>query len=154
MRALLLLPATLLLAACGECEDCKKDAPAAPTTAQTKAAPAADPAAEWFQAQEKDGAAAPAAERKPPVVKVAWRGSGDTIELSVWEMHCGGCALLVEEGFAAVAGVKSVTADHETSVVKVTLTDAAQRDAVIAKLPGVLEAVNEKEQKEFRVLGE
>ena len=89
----------------------------------------------------------------PPAVTVAWRGSGEVIELSVWEMHCPGCEALVEDGFKAVAGVKGVEADFETSVVKVTLADAKERETVIAKLPAVLASVNAKEQKEFRVLG-
>src|SRR5262245_57826943 len=121
MRTLPLLAAALLLAACGECCDCTKDAPEKPATAQAKPAPAEDAAEAWFKAEQAKDAAAPEAERKPPVVKAAWRGSGDTLELSVWEMHCGGCALLVEEGLATLPGVKAVNADWESSVVKVTL---------------------------------
>jgi copper chaperone CopZ len=157
MRNLLLVPAALLLAACGECDHCKKDAPPAKTTAAADAERErweALLAAEPGMALKTDSvAAAPEAEPVPPVVKVPWRGAGDLLEFSVWHMHCGGCALLVQEGLSGVAGVKSVEADNETSLVKVTLTDAAQRDAVIARLPAALEAVNAKQSKEFRVLG-
>lgn len=138
LAALLLAPQALLLAACGECDSCKqKDAPG--TTAAAAPGPAAAVAA-------VDALEAPPA--KPPEVQVAWRGTGDVIELSVWEMHCGGCELKVEESLGALPGVKAVQADHATSVVKVTLADAAQRETLIPKIRTTLK------DGEFRVLGE
>jgi copper chaperone CopZ len=152
MRFALLAPWAVLLAACSDCEHCNQSAPPekpVATAAATPggAAPAAEaPAAEWTIVEDD-------APPKPPEVKVAWRGEGPALELSVWHMHCGGCALKVENAFKEVPGVKDAVADHETSVVKVTLADAAQRDAVIARLPEALRAVNERSGKDFRVLG-
>ena len=152
MRLWLLAPLTVLLAAC-DCNCEKSKEPAKPTSAAAASAkgdaPAAakvEPAAEW----SIDGEEKPPT---PPVVKVAWRGEGASLELSVWHMHCGGCAFKVQEAFAAVPGVKSVEADNETSLVKVTLTDAGQRDAVIARLPVALKELNAKAEKDFRILG-
>jgi copper chaperone CopZ len=146
MRLMLIAPLAVLFAAC-DCNCDKEKQPAKPTSAA--AAPAkVEPAPEW-----KIDEGAEAKPRTPPVVKVAWRGEGANLELSVWEMHCGGCAAKVQEAFAAVPGVKSVEADNETSLVKVTLVDATQRDAVIARLPAALKELNAKADKEFRVLG-
>ena len=130
LLSLLLL--SLLLAACGECESCKGK-PTAPPAGTTKTA---DPA---------DGAPA---ERTPPTVTVAFRGTGTTLELSVWEMHCAGCEKTVEDTLKALPGVADVTADHKESKVTVTLKDAAQRDAMIPQVRTALAATS------FKILGE
>ena len=149
MRFLPLALAALLFTACEKCDSCKggacpeKEKPAAP-------APAATPAAAK--------AGAPVVEEEAPKhvkpeVAVAYRGTGMDIELSVWELHCGGCAAQVEEAFAAVPGVLTVSADYESSLVKVTVADAAKRADVIAALPKALETLNKEKGKEFAILG-
>jgi Cu+-exporting ATPase len=143
----LLAPLALALAAC-DCNCDSKKEPAVPTTPVSAAS--AKPAAPAV-APDVETAEPPA--RTAPVVTQAWRGSGATLELSVWEMHCMGCASKVEKAFAKVPGVQSAEADYESSVVKVTLTDAAQRDAVIAALPAALKALNAEADKDFKVLG-
>lgn len=144
----LLAPLALLFAACdSKCGCDKAKEPAQPTPVASAAKPDA-PAQPTLPAPVAEEGA-----RKPPVVSKAWRGSGATLELSVWEMHCMGCAGQIQDAFAGLPGVKSAEADYESSVVKVTLADAAQRDAVIARIPAALKALNEQSGKEFRVLG-
>lgn len=135
----LALPASLLallLASCEKCDSCKDgtcaQGPKTPAAASAPAAPA--------EAAE--------AEPTPPVVKVAWRGTGTTLELSVWQMHCAGCEMDVEEALKGLAGVRQVKADHATSTVTVEMTDAARRDALIASVRTALQATR------FRILGE
>jgi copper chaperone CopZ len=151
MRALLFLPAALLLVACGDCDCCKKEEPATKTTA------AVETDAERFDRlltespgmaiKSQEPKAASEAEPTPPVVKVAWRGAGDVLEFSVWHMRCDGCEAAVEEALTKL-DVGTVDADHKTSVVTVKLKDPAKRDVVIAKVRDALKA------EDFRVLGE
>ena len=145
MRLMLIAPLAVLLAAC-DCNCDKAKEPAKPTSAAATPAKV-EPAPEWKIDGEDEKPPA------PPEVKVAWRGEGANLELSVWHMHCGGCAAKVEQAFAAVPGVKRVEADNETSLVKVTLVDATKREAVIAQLPVALKELNAKADKDFRVLG-
>jgi copper chaperone CopZ len=131
----LLAPLALLLAACGECEHCKRGTEAPTPTATASADASANP----FAAEP---------EAAPPTVKTAWRGSGKVIELSVWKMRCGGCEKTVEDTLAAPPGVTSARADHVTSTVTVELADAAQRDAVIPQIRASLKPTD------FQILGE
>lgn len=150
LTALLLAPLALVLSACGDCKDCAscKDAPAKSAPAGGTTAAAAPSAAPGATAAAVDAEPEDGAPKAPPEVKVAWRGSGDVIELSVWEMHCGGCEATVEESLSALAGVKEVKADHTTALVRVTLAEAGQREALIGRIRSTLK------ERDFRVLGE
>lgn len=109
-----LLP-VLLLAACGA---------EAPLPA---AAPAAAPAKE-------EGA------RVPPTVTTAWRGEGTDLRVSVWEMHCPGCEIEVEQVLEPIPGVAAVRASWETSEVRIDVAEGTPREEVIAR---IREAVHE-----------
>lgn len=148
MRASLFAALALGLSSCGECDSCKKkDAP--PPAGQASAgAPAAPGAAAATAPSTAAVDALVEPERKPPQVQVAWRGEGTRLELSVWEMHCEGCELRVEEALKALPGVAAVKASHKDSSVTVTLSDAAQRPALIEKIRATLTA------EDFRILGE
>jgi copper chaperone CopZ len=76
----------------------------------------------------------------PPTVAAAWRGAGDTIELSVWEMTCPGCVKNVETRVSGIEGVVSAKADQETSLLTVKIKDAASRDALVAKIRDAVHA--------------
>lgn len=149
-RRLPLLLLALSLAGCGDCDCCKKKEPAPTASAAAAGAPQAPTAA--TSPASGGGAAAveaePEAARTPPEVKVAWRGEGARLELSVWEMHCQGCAMRVEEALKALPGVSAVEASWSDSKVSVTLADASGRAAAIEKIRAALKA------EEFRVLGE
>ena len=94
-----------------------------------------------------DDAPADAA-RRPPTVDTPWRGEGRELRVSVWEMHCAGCELEVEEVLKAVPGVADARAYWETSEVVIQLEETTPRDDVIA---GIREAVHANERI---VLGE
>jgi copper chaperone CopZ len=154
MRALLLLPAALLLVACGDC-DCCKDKKAPVVTAGTERTSVDAPTSVEAPIAKKTALVSSPMEEEvrqddepaPPVVKVAWRGAGDVLEFSVWHMRCGGCEAHVEETLTKL-DVGEVAADHKTSTVTVKLKDPAKRDVVIAKVRDALKA------GEFRILGE
>lgn len=101
---LLLLPALLLLAACGA------EAPSAESAAQAQ----------------------PAAPAQPAVP--AWRGSGEAIEVTVHELHCEGCEMEIEKAISGIEGVEEVEAQHETDLVRVRLADAALRERAISAI--------------------
>jgi copper chaperone CopZ len=139
MRTLVLLPVLALLAACGDC-DCPKHKTEQPgtTSAATSPAPAPEPA----PAPDAD------APRTPPTVTAAWRGEGTTLELSVWEMRCGGCEKKVEDTLAALDGVSAVTASAKDSRVVLTLAKAESREALKAQIRSALA------HHDFKIVGE
>jgi copper chaperone CopZ len=77
---------------------------------------------------------ATAAAKVPPTVAVPWRGAGDTVELTVWELYCPGCVKAIETRVGALEGVVSAKATKGSGTLVVKLQDAASRDAVIAKI--------------------
>jgi copper chaperone CopZ len=77
----------------------------------------------------------------PPPVTTAWRGQGEVVELSVWEMYCAGCEKQVEDAVGALEGVASVEADAPSSVVTVRLRDASLRDAAIPRIRDAVHSV-------------
>jgi len=50
--------------------------------------------------------------------------------LSVTGMACGGCEETVEDALAAVDGVETVDADHESETVSVTFSDTVPDEAL------------------------
>lgn len=83
---------------------------------------------------DRPPAAPDSEERQPPEIVTPWRGEGNVIEFSVWELHCPGCELEVEEAVKALPGVASARADWESSVVRIELDDSTSRDAAIPLL--------------------
>ena len=75
-----------------------------------------------------------------PASVPTWRGEGHLVEITVHDLHCEGCEKTVEDEIALVEGVDSVTADHVTNLVLVTLEAQAER---VATLPGIRDAVHE-----------
>jgi copper chaperone CopZ len=71
-------------------------------------------------------------------VEQAWRGEGNVVEVTVWEMMCQGCEMAVEEAAEAVDGVVAAEAKHETSLLRVKIADPTRREAVIAALRDAL----------------
>jgi copper chaperone CopZ len=84
----------------------------------------------------------PAKTDGPPTVATAWRGSGDTIEVTVWEIHCGGCASEVQDAIAEIEGVTSVVAKTGSHLVTVKIQDPAKRDAIIPKIREAVHSVS------------
>jgi len=126
----------LLLAACGDCDCCKKTpATTEPPTKATAATAIAPPEIE------------PAAPT-PPVVSVPWRGEGTTLELSVWHMRCAGCEKKVEDALKGLEGVKDAVASNADSKVVVTLADASSRETVKPLIRTTLKDLD------FQILGE
>jgi copper chaperone CopZ len=80
----------------------------------------------------------------PPTVTAAWRGTGDTIEVTAWRLDCPGCVKKMKGDLSKIEGVVSVEADQETSGVKVKIADAAKRDVVIGKIREVIHAQEKK----------
>ena len=78
--------------------------------------------------------------RQPPTVTTAWRGDDDRILVSVWEMHCPGCEIEVEQVIEPIQGVAAVRANWETSEVRIDLAEGTPRDEAIAR---IREAVHE-----------
>jgi len=72
--------------------------------------------------------------RQPPVITTPWRGDDDRILVSVWEMHCPGCEIEVEQALEPIQGVAAVRANWETSEVRVDLAEGTPRDDVIARI--------------------
>lgn len=94
-------------------------------------------------AETPSPAAAPADEegaRTPPAVTTAWRGEGKDLRVSVWEMHCPGCEIEVEQVLEPIEGVAAVRANWETSEVRIEVADGFPREEVIAR---IREAVHE-----------
>ena len=115
----LLLPcclALLLLTACGKSEDPPRTPSSEPRSTPT------EPAA----------AERPEAPTRPPDVTQVWRGEGDVIEVSVWELHCGGCEMSVENVLGEIAGVEEVSADRMTATVTLRVADPSRRESLIA----------------------
>ncbi len=82
-------------------------------------------------------AAAPTDEegaRTPPEVATTWRGEGSDLRVSVWEMHCPGCEIEVEQALDEVPGIETVRANWETSEVRIELAEGFSRDEVIARI--------------------
>jgi len=128
--------AFLFLLLLGGCSDRSDQTPEAGSPAEAPEAPSPTELLEQAQAgTEKEHAL--------PTVQVAWRGEGDRIEVSIWEMHCDGCALDVTDAIEAIEGVETAEADWFSSEVVVHLTDASQRDAVIGS---IRKAVHEQER--------
>lgn len=120
--ALLCALALIGLAACGGQSD-------APTAASTTTTPA-------------DETATKPAEGPPeecPTVETTWRGEGNVIEFTAWQMGCSGCESTISKRLKAIDGVTTVTADHTTATIKVELDDAAKRGAVIEAITPALE---------------
>jgi copper chaperone CopZ len=89
-------------------------------------------------------ATTPVEKATPPTVATAWRGSGDTIEVTAWRLDCPGCVKKMKQDLSKVEGVVSVEADQETSGVKVKIADASKRDAIIAKIREVIHSQEKK----------
>ena len=85
-----------------------------------------------------------AAKHTPPTVAAAWRGTGDTIEVTAWRLDCPGCVKKMKQDLSKVEGVVSVEADQETSGVTVKIADASKRDAIIAKIREVIHSQEKK----------
>ena len=79
------------------------------------------------------------AEPECPTVTATWRGEGNLLEFSAWEMMCGGCESTVKKRIRALDGVAEVEADRDSSVVKVTLEDGTDREALAKKITAALE---------------
>ena len=85
-------------------------------------------------------ASADADEPQCPTVTATWRGDGNLLEFSAWEMSCGGCESTVKKRIRAIDGVAEVEADKDSSVVKVTLDEGVDRDALAEQITQALEA--------------
>lgn len=85
----------------------------------------------------ESGVAAP--ESAPPAVAATWRGEGNVLEFSAWEMGCSGCESTIQKRVGGLDGVTSVAADKASAVVTVQLADGADRMAVAKKITEVLE---------------
>jgi copper chaperone CopZ len=56
-------------------------------------------------------------------------------------MHCAGCEIEIEKALEVVPGVREVHADHESGLVRVTLDDAASREALVGAVREALHGV-------------
>lgn len=120
--ALLCALALIGLAACGgQSADSTTGATSTPPAKDTAAKPADGPPEEC------------------PTVETTWRGDGNVIEFTAWQMGCSGCESTITKRLTAIDGVTAVTADHTTATIKVELDDAAKRDAVIEAITPALE---------------
>lgn len=155
----LALPLTLALAACGQgTEDSNGPGTSTSKASGTNATPSdeggmpdiqAPGVAPALDAQPME-AGIPAGKRDNPYpVTTTWRGEGALLEFNVWRMHCEGCASQVRKALKTIDGVESVETDRETDIVKVTLSDAAQRERVIEQAP---EALRSATRKKFTVV--
>ncbi|MHC5009913.1 MAG: heavy-metal-associated domain-containing protein [Planctomycetota bacterium] len=124
--------ALLLLTACGEAED-----PPRTPSGEPRATPTEPAAAER-----------PEAPTRPPEVTQVWRGEGDVIKVSVWELHCGGCEMSVENALGEIAGVEEVKADRMTATVTLRVSDPSRREDLIAR---IRDALHENERQ---IIGE
>jgi len=84
----------------------------------------------------------------PTVSPEIWRGEGSLVEVKVHDLHCDGCQGRAEKTLATVVGVASVKADHETDVIRLTLTDPAIRADAIARIRDEIHA------QHWQVVGE
>lgn len=131
MRVALPLPLLLALAACGDDGYGTRQPETPAATEPAAASPEAEPPA-----------------RTPPTVTAAWRGEGTTLELSVWEMRCGGCEKKVEDALGALEGVTAVTATAKDSRVVLTLAKPEAREALKPLIRSTLA------HHDFRIVGE
>lgn len=96
-----------------------------------------------------DTPATSAEPQKPATPTATWRGDGPTIEFTVANMDCSGCASTIRKVLEAMDGVDAVTADSKTGLVTVTLAEGAARDPLISAIPGALKSHG---GKEFEIL--
>jgi copper chaperone CopZ len=113
MRTTLALGLVLLLSACGASDD-----GAGTNDSSAGASDSGAPVAE-----------APA----------TWRGDGNLLEFSADGMGCSGCEATIQKRIGELEGVTAVEADKDTRVVKVTLEDGVDREALEAQITKVLE---------------
>ena len=70
----------------------------------------------------------------PPISPDVWRGTDAKVEVEVSDLHCESCQARAEKTLAGIEGVQSVTADHASDVIHITLEDPSTREASILKL--------------------
>jgi len=73
-----------------------------------------------------------------------WRGEDNLVEVTLDDIHCGGCEVEIEEALAAVEGVATVEADSVSRLVLVMLKKETDREAAIQALRAAIHGTGRK----------